>query len=128
MVKLTYIALTLFAIPFVIQPSVASTLTESGRESLQAVVDGGGDPGPFVPTCVDCNTFPLHYYKYYSGDTNSACSDIDSTKPYRKMMAVHNKYVCDNGSWWSCTYETVASECSASIVRPTCPDNTCTYL
>lgn len=61
----------------------------------------------------------------YASDMMS-CIMLDPMEPNSKGIATHRKTICENGSYWTCTYESGQGCTDVEDFKPTCPEGSCT--
>lgn len=79
-----------------------------------------------TPLC-DCpNPTTQVWIKEYRGSRNTSCDTTFPGNPYRLGRANHEKTICNNGGYWTCTYYEDNYLCTNTAqTQPSCPENTC---
>lgn len=91
--------------------------------------DPGGPPNtdPGKPSCrCSKNAQVQEFTKVYNYASDMmSCIMLDPMEPNSKGIATHRKTICENGSFWTCTYETGQGCTDVEDFKPTCPEGSC---
>lgn len=66
------------------------------------------------------------FVKIYNAASDlSSCIQLYPMEPNSKGVATHRKTICNNGSYWTCSYETGVGCTDIDDFRPDCPEGSC---
>lgn len=107
-------------------PVLAQDISASGAIGPRlALNDTAPRPMDNLPIC-ECPEPATEqiFQKSFADVWSDSCDQSDHAKPYRHGLAYHMKTICDNGSYWTCSY-TLFARCDSFLARPSCPQDTC---